>query len=215
MTRSEHVVLPSVEPTEGTGFTPLKKHKKHDTIVGQPQKRVKPLLTVKEESDEEDELRMDRVAAEESDLDVNSKDQRVDETEEAVELQQPKREKAKRRKRKSIGQQRPRRVSTMGVAPSTAYFKERRRTTDLQRERSDLNIEPRQTVTGSPNETDDVEDPLPGPKPRGRPPANAAKAPQAAPSNKKDEARKAIASKNQIALVKSPNSAKLPSTQSP
>ena len=122
----EEPVMQSVEPTENTGFTPRKAKRKRRVSVGQQSKRkAKPTMaTVEEESSDEEQASMKEPVNEDSQEQAASADEhevegRVVARDKVPEISKgPKQAKPKRKKRKSIGQQKPKRATTHASQPS-------------------------------------------------------------------------------------------------
>ena len=130
--RSDLIVIRSVEPTIGTGFTPRKRKRRKRVSIGQQSKRkAKPtMVIVKEEPEEEEGVSMNETTQqhhpdtveqilEESEM-VEAHLGKEDSQPRNDDLTKPRQmeaaKKTKRKKRKSIGQQKPRRTSVKGLA---------------------------------------------------------------------------------------------------
>ncbi|KAG8533182.1 uncharacterized protein KY384_001965 [Bacidia gigantensis] len=122
LARLQQSILPSVEPTEGTGFTPRqKKRKKRVSIGQQSHRKPKPLITVKEESLEAEPIFTDRVETDRSRM-VGAgeyQDDHGNESQEDRSVSQTGHQKSRRKKRKSIGQQKRKKTSDGVRAPNT------------------------------------------------------------------------------------------------
>ena len=122
--RTGPIVLQSVEPTVGTGSTPRKPNRKNRVSIGQQSRKKarSAMVTVKEEPGNEEEGLLMADSVQENGIDVEQESQQ-----EEVEIEdiRPTKNhsmkrnetKMKRKKRKSIGQQRPRRISGNALAP--------------------------------------------------------------------------------------------------
>ena len=134
------VIIPSVEPTRGTGHTPYKKRKKRVSVGQQSRKKPRDRLPeVKEEpldesgvtmhdvpEQQESEVRQveDISELEEEEAQLDADDDEEEQEEDDADSQEDFSRgadatvsKTKRKKRKSIGQQRPKKTSRIGSVP--------------------------------------------------------------------------------------------------
>lgn len=230
----DEVVLQSVEPAVNTGNTPLKFKRKKRISAGQQsgRKARHGLPTVKEETAEGDAT-MDEIPPTETDLAADEDEESQDDLDEEpiAKPAKSRQGKPKRKKRKSIGQQRPKRppVSSPGIQTSRSDQRKRVKRPPRpaqkghtkpfkpppRREASELH------TTQASASASDHPPPAPGKKARGRPALTSATKPAPAPSpiekhppKKKNKKKQAPADTIPITVYRPPTHTSPPSPSS-